>query len=71
MLSLLTIPPLIPSPLPLGKMKSELDMMVGKCPEEQLEGDMSSPNSTGTQVREGQGFPPGTQVKQNLPHRWP
>lgn len=34
-------------------------MMVGKCPEEPLEGDMSSPNSTGTQVREGQGFPTG------------
>lgn len=57
--SLLTIPPSIPSPLPLGKLKSELDMMVGKCPEDPLEGDMSSPNSTGTQVREGQGFPPG------------
>lgn len=26
-------------------------MLVGKCPEEPLEGDMSSPNSTGTQVR--------------------
>lgn len=44
----------------MGKLKSELDMMVGKCPDEPLEGDMSSPNSTGTQVREGQGFPPGT-----------
>ncbi|XP_035315101.1 zinc finger protein GLI1 isoform X5 [Cricetulus griseus] len=31
------------------KLKSELDMLVGKCPEEPLEGDMSSPNSTGTQ----------------------
>ncbi|XP_031206051.1 zinc finger protein GLI1 isoform X1 [Mastomys coucha] len=31
------------------QLKSELDMMVGKCPEEPLEGDMSSPNSTGTQ----------------------
>lgn len=44
----------------MRKLKSELDMMIGKCPEEPLEGDMSSPNSTGTQVREGQGFPPGT-----------
>lgn len=69
MLSLLTIPPSIPSPLPLGKLKSELDIMVGKCPEEPLEGDMSSPNSTSTQVREGWGFSPGTQVKQNLPHK--
>lgn len=60
MLSFLTIPTSIPSPLPLRKLKSELDMMIGKCPEEPLEGDMSSPNSTGTQVREGQGFPPGT-----------
>ncbi|XP_029424660.1 zinc finger protein GLI1 isoform X3 [Nannospalax galili] len=31
------------------KLKSELDLLVGKCPEEPLEGDMSSPNSTGTQ----------------------
>ncbi|ERE90587.1 zinc finger protein GLI1 isoform X2 [Cricetulus griseus] len=31
------------------QLKSELDMLVGKCPEEPLEGDMSSPNSTGTQ----------------------
>lgn len=48
---LLTTPSSLPSPLPPGKLKSELDMLVGKCPEEPLEGDMSSPNSTGTQVR--------------------
>uniref|UniRef100_A0A8C9P5H0 GLI family zinc finger 1 n=1 Tax=Spermophilus dauricus TaxID=99837 RepID=A0A8C9P5H0_SPEDA len=36
-------------PLPTCQLKSELDMLVGKCPEEPLEGDMSSPNSTGTQ----------------------
>jgi hypothetical protein len=30
-------------------------MLVGKCPEEPLEGDLSSPNSTGTQVRGGVG----------------
>ncbi|XP_077613692.1 zinc finger protein GLI1 [Crocuta crocuta] len=41
--------PSSPSPLPLGKLKSELDLLVSKCPEEPLEGDMSSPNSTGTQ----------------------
>lgn len=69
MLSLLTIPPSIPSPLPLGKLKSELDMMVGKCPEEPFEGDMSSPNSTGTQVREGKGVPREPERKQNLPHK--
>lgn len=49
-LFLLTTPSSLPSPLPPGKLKSELDMLVGKCPEEPLEGDMSSPNSTGTQV---------------------
>ncbi|KAB1269677.1 Zinc finger protein GLI1 [Camelus dromedarius] len=32
-----------------GWLKSELDVLVSKCPEEPLEGDMSSPNSTGTQ----------------------
>ncbi|XP_040610684.1 zinc finger protein GLI1 isoform X2 [Mesocricetus auratus] len=31
------------------QLKSELAMLVGQCPEEPLEGDMSSPNSTGTQ----------------------
>ncbi|KAK1340989.1 hypothetical protein QTO34_017389, partial [Cnephaeus nilssonii] len=36
-------------PLPTCQLKSELDMLVSKCPEEPLEGDMSSPNSTGTQ----------------------
>ncbi|XP_028742138.1 zinc finger protein GLI1 [Peromyscus leucopus] len=36
-------------PRPTCQLKSELDMLVGKCPEEPLEGDMSSPNSTGTQ----------------------
>ncbi|XP_033619626.1 zinc finger protein GLI1 isoform X6 [Fukomys damarensis] len=37
-------------PLPTcQKLKSELDLLVGKCQEEPLEGDMSSPNSTGTQ----------------------
>lgn len=48
-------PPLPSSPslFPLGKLKSELDMLVNKCPEEPLEGDMSSPNSTGTQVKGG------------------
>lgn len=48
-------PPLPSSPslFPLGKLKSELDILVSKCPEESLEGDMSSPNSTGTQVRVG------------------
>lgn len=54
-LSLLTTPSSLPSPLSLEKLKSELDMLVGKCPEEPLEGDMSSPNSTGTQVRERAG----------------
>ena len=39
------------SPLPLEKLKSELDALLSKCPEEPLEGDMCSPNSTGTQVR--------------------
>lgn len=42
-----------PSLSPVVKLKSELDMLVSKCPEEPLEGDMSSPNSTGTQVRVG------------------
>lgn len=36
--------------LPLGKLKSELGVLVNKCPEEPLEGDMSSPNSMSTQV---------------------
>ncbi|XP_055468021.1 zinc finger protein GLI1 [Psammomys obesus] len=36
-------------PRPACQLKSESDMMVGKCPEESLEGNMSSPNSTGTQ----------------------
>ncbi|XP_036025660.1 zinc finger protein GLI1 isoform X2 [Onychomys torridus] len=36
-------------PRPTCQLKSELDMLVGKCPEEPLEGDVSSPNSTGTQ----------------------
>lgn len=49
----LTTPSSLPSPLPLEKLKSELAMLVGQCPEEPLEGDMSSPNSTGTQVRQG------------------
>lgn len=43
--------PLTLTSRPWGQLKSELDMLVGKCPEEPLEGDMSSPNSTGTQVR--------------------
>ncbi|XP_055215247.1 zinc finger protein GLI1 isoform X2 [Gorilla gorilla gorilla] len=36
-------------PFPTCQLKSELDMLVGKCLEEPLEGDMSSPNSTGIQ----------------------
>ncbi|KAI2566560.1 GLI1 isoform 5, partial [Pan troglodytes] len=36
-------------PFPTCQLKSELDMLVGKCREEPLEGDMSSPNSTGIQ----------------------
>ncbi|XP_004692477.1 PREDICTED: zinc finger protein GLI1 [Condylura cristata] len=36
-------------PLPTCQLKSELDVLVTKCPEEPLEGDMSSPNSAGTQ----------------------
>ncbi|XP_004647057.1 zinc finger protein GLI1 [Octodon degus] len=35
--------------LPTCQLKSELNLLVGKCQEEPLEGDMSSPNSTGTQ----------------------
>ncbi|XP_045146231.1 zinc finger protein GLI1 [Echinops telfairi] len=42
-------PPQALEPPPACQLKSELDMLVGKCPEEPLEGDMSSPNSTGTQ----------------------
>lgn len=36
-------------PLPTCQLKSELGVLVNKCPEEPLEGDMSSPNSTSTQ----------------------